>query len=169
MHISQSNSQSSVKFNSKFSKVGKIILFTLLASSPLPIWAQNTIIEKSVPTSTPSVEVNNSNLKPLINTPTLNVGDSQDTFRYTLGAGDNIKIEVFNVPELSGTQTIAPDGTINVSLIGAVKLEGLGLDEANALLREKLNPFLVRNIVNISLISLVLQLRQIWTHFSRLP
>jgi polysaccharide export outer membrane protein len=97
MHISQSNSQSRVKFNSKFSKVGKIILFTLLASSPLPIWAQNTIIEKSVPTSTPSVELNNSNLKPLINTPTLNVGDSQDTFRYTLGAGDTIKIDVFNV------------------------------------------------------------------------
>ena len=57
------------------------------------------------------------------------------------------------MPELSGNQTIAPDGTINISLIGAVKLEGLGLDEANALLREKLNPFLVRNIVNISLIS----------------
>jgi polysaccharide export outer membrane protein len=153
MHISQSNSLSRVKFNSKFSKVGKIILFTLLASSPLPIWAQNTIIEKSVPTSTPSVELNNSNLKPLINTPTLNVGDSQDTFRYTLGAGDTIKIDVFNVPELSGNQTIAPDGTVNLALIGAVKLEGLGLDEANALLRDKLNPFLVRNIVNISLLS----------------
>ncbi|MEI6329039.1 MAG: polysaccharide biosynthesis/export family protein [Pseudanabaena sp. ELA645] len=149
MHISQSNSQ----FSSQFSKVGKIILFTLLATSPLPIWAQSTTIERSAPTSTPSPAPVNSNLKPLTNSPTLNVGYSQDTFRYTLGAGDTIKIDVFNVPELSGNQTIAPDGTVNLALVGAVKLEGLSLDEANALLREKLNPFLVRNIVNVSLLS----------------
>ncbi len=136
------------------SQFSKVVLFILVAGFPLPLWAQTTTIERtSVPMSpTPA----NSNLKPAnfnINAPTLSVNESQNTFRYTLGAGDSIKIEVFNVPELSGTQTIAPDGTINLSLVGAVKLEGLGLDEANALLREKLNPFLVRNIVNISLLS----------------
>jgi polysaccharide export outer membrane protein len=142
---------------SQFGKVSKVILFTLIASSPLPIWAQTTTIERSVPSPTLSPEPSNSNLRPMsqvkLGTPTLSVSESQDTFRYTLGAGDNIKIDVFNVPELSGTQTIAPDGTINIALIGAVKLEGLGLDEANTLLREKLSPFLVRNIVNVSLIS----------------
>ncbi len=139
------------------SQFGKVILFTLIASSPLPIWAQTTTIERSVPSPTLSPEPSNSNLRPIsetkLGTPTLSVSQSQDTFRYTLGAGDSIKIDVFNVPELSGSQTIAPDGTINIALIGAVKLEGLGLDEANTLLREKLNPFLVRNIVNVSLIS----------------
>jgi polysaccharide export outer membrane protein len=134
------------------SQVSKLIFLTLIAFIPIPVWAQTTTIDKpSAPASS------NSNLKPFVRlnggAQTLSVGESQDTFRYTLGAGDTIKIEVFNVPELSGNQTIAPDGTINVSLIGAVKLEGLGLDEANALLREKLNPFLVRNIVNISLVS----------------
>jgi len=140
----------------------KLILFAIISCYPLPSWAQTTTIEKrAVPSSAPisplSPTLPNSNLRPLSNVnkgvPTLSVSESQDTFRYTLGAGDNIKIEIFNVPELSGTQTIAPDGTINISLIGAVKLEGLGLDEANSLLREKLNPFLVRNIVNVSLIS----------------
>ena len=142
---------------SQFGKVSKVILFTLIASSPLPIWAQTTTIERSVPSPTLSPEPSNSNLRPMsqvkLGVPSLSVSESQDIFRYTLGAGDNIKIDVFNVPELSGTQTIAPDGTINIALIGAVKLEGLGLDEANTLLREKLNPFLVRNIVNVSLIS----------------
>lgn len=141
---------------SQFGKFGKVILFTLIASSPLPIWAQTTTIERSVPASTttsPASAPTNPNLKPLLNAPNLSVGDSQNTFRYTLGAGDTIKIDVFNVPELSGTQTITPDGTINLPLIGAVRLEGLGLDEANALLRDKLNPFLVRNIVNVSLLS----------------
>ncbi|PZV16908.1 MAG: polysaccharide export protein [Pseudanabaena sp.] len=134
------------------SEFSKLILLTLIASTPLTTWAQTSTIEKPSASST-----SNSNLKPTVNlnnrAPTLSVSEFQDTFRYTLGAGDNIKIEVFNVPELSGNQTIAPDGTINLSLIGAVKLEGLGLDQANALLREKLSPFLVRNIVNISLIS----------------
>ena len=141
----------------RVSQFGKVILYTLIACSPLPSWAQTTTIERSVPSSVTSPEPSDSNLRPLSRfnsgRPTLSVSESQNTFRYTLGAGDIIKIEVFNVPELSGSQTIAPDGTINIALIGAVKLEGLGLDEANALLREKLNPFLVRNIVNVSLVS----------------
>ena len=143
----------------RISQFSQVILFTLMACSPLPSWSQTTTIEKAraIPSSPISPEPTNSNLKPLSRfnngVPTLSVSDSQDTFRYTLGAGDSIKIDVFNVPELSGSQTIAPDGTINISLIGAVRLEGLGLDEANALLRDKLNPFLVRNIVNVSLLS----------------
>ncbi len=142
------------------SQFSKVVLFILIAGLPSPLWAQTTTIERTSAPMSPTPA--NSNLKPAnlrppasfnIDPPTLSVNESQNTFRYTLGAGDSIKIEVFNVPELSGTQTIAPDGTINVSLIGAVKLEGLGLDEANTLLREKLSPFLVRNIVNISLLS----------------
>ncbi|TYQ30819.1 SLBB domain-containing protein [Pseudanabaena sp. UWO310] len=135
------------------SQFGKLILFTVIACTPLPIWAQTTT--NQTPSTSPQPPT--SNLKPSaqfnLATPKLNVGESQDSFRYTLGAGDNIKIDVFNVPELSGTQTIAPDGTINISLIGAIKLEGLGLDEATTLLRTKLDPFLVRNIVNISLLT----------------
>lgn len=142
----------------RINKFGKLILFVLTAYSPAPIWAQTTTIEKPAPSSVTSPDPTKSNLRPLstVNNggaPSLNVSESQDTFRYTLGAGDNIKIEVFNVPELSGSQTIAPDGTINISLIGAIKLEGLSLEEANALLKVKLNPFLVRNIVNVSLLS----------------
>ncbi|MCA6612362.1 MAG: polysaccharide biosynthesis/export family protein [Pseudanabaena sp. M158S2SP1A06QC] len=141
-------------------KFGKLILFTLIAFSPFPSWAQTSTIDKTAPSSetTISPAPANSNLRHLstVNNSgvtSLNVSESQaqDTFRYTLGAGDIIKIEVFNVPELSGNQTIAPDGTINISLVGALKLEGLSLDEANALLKTKLSPFLVRNIVNVSL------------------
>lgn len=140
----------------RISQFSKAILIALVASFPMPSLAQTTTIERSAPAPTTS-DTPNGNLRPMTgvapNVPTLSVKESQDTFRYTLGAGDTIKIDVFNVPELSGTQTIAPDGTINIALIGAVKLEGLGLDEANSLLREKLNPFLVRNIVNVSLLS----------------
>lgn len=139
-------------------KFGRLILFALIACSPLPSWAQTTTIEKTTPSSgAASPSPSTSNLRPFqvnnVGGSALNVSESPDIFRYTLGAGDSIKVEVFNVPELSGNQTIAPDGTINLSFIGALKLEGLSLDEANALLRTKLSPFLVRNIVNVSLIS----------------
>ena len=137
----------------RISQFNNSILLMVITFTPLPVWAQTTTIENPFTPST--VKPVNSNLKPLLNVgvPTLNVSESRDAFRYTLGAGDSIKIDVFNVPELSGVQAIAPDGTINISLIGAVRLEGLGLDEANALLRDKLSPFLVRNIVNVSLVT----------------
>lgn len=156
MRISQKNGLS------RFSQIGQIsqmLLLAVIASAPLPMLAQTTemTIEKTNPVSPQPAAPSNSNLRSLneLNSKpaSLSVTESVDSFRYTLGAGDTIKIDVFNVPELSGNQAIAPDGTINIALIGAVRLEGLGLDEANALLREKLNPFLVRNIVNVSLIA----------------
>jgi polysaccharide biosynthesis/export protein len=82
----------------------------------------------------------------------INVGKTGNLGRYTLGSGDIVKIDVFNVPELSGNQTVAPDGTVNITLIGAIKVEGLSIEEASRLLERKLAPFLVRKIVNISLV-----------------
>ncbi len=40
---------------------------------------------------------------------------------YILGPGDAIEIHVFGEPDLSGTVTIKPDGTISLPLIGEVK------------------------------------------------
>ncbi len=121
-----------------------MLLFVLIIYSPFPIWAQTNRDDGSEA----FLMVNKDQAT------FLDINESkEDTFQYALGAGDNIKIEVFNVPELSGSQIIAPDGTINISLIGAIKLEGLTLEEANALLRDKLSPFLIRNIVNISLLA----------------
>ncbi len=85
-------------------------------------------------------------------TPLVNVGQKEELGKYTLGAGDIVKIDIFNVPELSGNQTIAPDGTITIALIGAIKVEGLSIEEAARLLEKKLSPYLVRRIVNVSLV-----------------
>lgn len=86
-------------------------------------------------------------------TPLVSVGQLADLSKYTLGAGDVIRIDVFNVPELSGPQTVAPDGTINISLISATNVQGLTIEETARLLEQRLAPFLVRKIVNVSLIT----------------
>ena len=39
---------------------------------------------------------------------------------YLLGAGDRVRIDVFNVPEITGEYTVLPNGTINMPLVGAV-------------------------------------------------
>jgi polysaccharide biosynthesis/export protein len=117
---------------------------------PPPLRPTTVTPSSTVPSAAPRTELRVT--PPPSSQQTLDVSESKDTFRYTLGAGDVIKIDVFNVSEFSGNQTIAPDGTVNLSLVGSVRLEGLTLAEATATLKEKLQPFLVRNIVNVSLV-----------------
>ena len=49
---------------------------------------------------------------------------------YTLGAGDAIAINIFNVPEYSGSQRVLADGSLNLPAIGRVSVNGLTLQEA---------------------------------------
>ena len=49
---------------------------------------------------------------------------------YTLGSGDTVAIDVFNVPEYSGTQRVLADGSVNLPAIGSVNVDGLTPQEA---------------------------------------
>ncbi len=44
---------------------------------------------------------------------------------YQLGAGDQVRIITFDVPQLTNTFTVGDDGTISFPLIGVVKAAGL--------------------------------------------
>ena len=64
---------------------------------------------------------------------------------YTLGPGDAIQIDIFNVPEYSGANgqyEVLLDGTINMPLIGEFPVEGLTLAEITNSLRRAYQPFL---------------------------
>jgi polysaccharide export outer membrane protein len=64
---------------------------------------------------------------------------------YTLGPGDAIQIDIFNVPEYSGANgqyEVLVDGTINMPLIGQMQVEGLSLSEITTMLRLGYQPFL---------------------------
>lgn len=49
---------------------------------------------------------------------------------YTLGAGDTIQVEIFNVPEYSGSQQVLADGSVNLAAINPVRISGLTPQEA---------------------------------------
>ncbi len=66
---------------------------------------------------------------------------------YTLGPGDAIQVDIFNVPEYSGANgqyEVLVDGTINMALIGTVRVEGLTISQLTGLLQQAYRPYLQR-------------------------
>lgn len=49
---------------------------------------------------------------------------------YILGAGDAVTIDIFNVPEYSGSQRVLANGSLNLPAAGMVSVEGLTLQAA---------------------------------------
>ncbi|WP_240041619.1 polysaccharide biosynthesis/export family protein [Okeania hirsuta] len=79
-----------------------------------------------------------------------------DSTAYTLGGGDRIQIDIFNIPEYSGKNgqhQVQIDGTLNLPLVGNVLVEGKTLDEAKELIQEKYSEYLQISIVNLNLLA----------------
>lgn len=73
---------------------------------------------------------------------------------YVLQAGDEIDIQVYREPELSGAFQINPAGEIRHSLVGSVPLAGKTVKEAEAFFTKKLDKdYLVNPRVIVKLLS----------------
>jgi polysaccharide export outer membrane protein len=57
---------------------------------------------------------------------------------YRLGEGDQVTIQVWEKPELSGPQAVGPDGALTVPLVGSVRVAGMTRDEASKTIRDSL-------------------------------
>jgi len=56
---------------------------------------------------------------------------------YTLGAGDKLRITVYNEPDLSGEFEVNGEGYVSVPLIGQIKVLGQTTSEVQTLLTQK--------------------------------
>jgi polysaccharide export outer membrane protein len=63
---------------------------------------------------------------------------------YRLGAGDQIRITVFNEPDLTGPFTVGAQGMIAYPLVGSIRAGGLTVPEFTAALQAALSTY-VRN------------------------
>lgn len=72
---------------------------------------------------------------------------------YTLGAGDLINLEIFNVPEHSGDKRVLVDGSISLEWVGNVQIEGMTLDQAATAISTAYARYLRNPLVTISLIT----------------
>ncbi|NEO97633.1 MAG: polysaccharide export protein [Symploca sp. SIO2E9] len=72
---------------------------------------------------------------------------------YTLGAGDRVRIDIFNVPEYSGEFQVLVDGTLNLPVVGSVLVQGKSLEEASGIVSAEYVRYVKRPIVTLSLLS----------------
>jgi polysaccharide biosynthesis/export protein len=79
----------------------------------------------------------------------------QGTFAdsYTLGPGDRLRVDIFNVPEYSGEFYVLADGTLNLPVIGSVPVQGGTLQRTSGLLTGYFSRYVKRPIVTISIIA----------------
>ena len=72
---------------------------------------------------------------------------------YTLGGGDRIRVNVFEVPEYTGEYQIPPGGAINLPLIGSVAVQGLTTEQAADDIAKRYARFLKRPLISVNLLS----------------
>ncbi len=72
---------------------------------------------------------------------------------YTLGPGDRLRVDIFNVPEYSGEFSVLADGSINLPVIGAVSVQGQTIQRASGTLTAYFSRYVKRPLVTISLLA----------------
>lgn len=103
-------------------------------------------------TSSPTRSAPAQNLPPAIpaeNLPSVPTIESD----YTLGGGDQIRLDIFQVDEYSGDYPVLVDGTISLPLVGNVKVAGLTLKEASGIVSRQYSTYLKRPLVTVGLIA----------------
>jgi polysaccharide biosynthesis/export protein len=72
---------------------------------------------------------------------------------YTLGPGDRLRVDIFNVPEYSGEFYVLADGTVNLPVIGAIRVQGATIQRTSSVLTGYFARYVKRPIVTISLVA----------------
>ncbi|WP_199295666.1 SLBB domain-containing protein [Trichocoleus sp. FACHB-591] len=120
----------------------------LLSSAAAPGWAQMSLpIPATASPSLAPASLTPANAAPPSLTPTYSTPDG-----YQLGAGDRVRLDIFQVPEYSGEHQVLSDGSLNLPLIGTIPVQGMTLKQASAVLSAKYAPIIKRPIVTITLL-----------------
>lgn len=72
---------------------------------------------------------------------------------YSLGGGDLIRVNVFEVPEYTGEYQIPPGGAINLPLIGSVSVLGYTTEQAADEIAKRYARYLKRPLISVNLLS----------------
>lgn len=70
------------------------------------------------------------NVAPFSSNDALRAFDSGPESAYRIGEGDLITLQVWDHSDLSGSQTVGPDGVITIPVAGSLKIAGMTRDEA---------------------------------------
>jgi polysaccharide export outer membrane protein len=89
------------------------------------------VIDERVPTPPPP--------RPYSSAQSLKQFDAAPQEPYRIGAGDQVSVQVWEKPELSGLQFVGPDGALTVPLVGSISVAGLTREDAAKAIRDPLS------------------------------
>lgn len=120
---------------------GVVYAVSLLAAAPL--WVSGAAVAQSLPTD------EGASL-------TESIGSASESIRttsYLLGVGDQLRLDVFNIPDYSGEFQVLAGGILTLPVVGPVEVEGLSLEQAAARIETELEPFVRRPRVTLSVLA----------------
>jgi polysaccharide export outer membrane protein len=81
--------------------------------------------------------------------------DTAADSNYKLGAGDLVRLDIFDVPELTlePRYTVLLNGVLNLPWIGGISVQGLTLNQASERLKERYKKFVQNPVITVSLIA----------------
>jgi polysaccharide biosynthesis/export protein len=125
------------------------------SSAPLPegttpVPSTLTLPNRATPAPTAIPVQNNSNPAP---TAPDAISAGADLDSYTLGAGDKIRVDVFNVPEYSKDYQVLVNGSLNLHRAGGLRVAGMTLREAERAIATRYRRLLKQPLVDINLIA----------------
>ncbi len=71
---------------------------------------------------------------------------------YTVGAGDRLRIDIFNVPEYSGEYVILVDGNLSLPILGSIQVVGLTITELTQFISRAYGEYIRRPITSVRLV-----------------
>ena len=107
---------------------------------------------RTVPRTLPSVPNPSNNVNPFPAT-TREFSSAYSETDYTLGPGDQIRLDIFQVEEYSGEYPVLVDGSISLPLVGKLPVTGLTLSEASDLVAGKYSVYLKRPVITVGLLA----------------
>jgi polysaccharide biosynthesis/export protein len=122
-------------------------------SMPLPTTGQPVSPSPAIPVPVPALTPNQVPSRGTILPPS---GAAPQEDSYVLGAGDQIGIDIFDVPEFSGANgryVVLIDGSINAPWVGRVQVKGLTLEQAAGVLTKAYAPFVKNPLVTVNLLT----------------
>ncbi|MEM8829763.1 MAG: SLBB domain-containing protein [Cyanobacteria bacterium P01_G01_bin.19] len=155
-------------FLERVNSYSAIALSLCLALASAPAMAQDSTIElqdSGSSTSSPTNEpINYRDLPPLEEDafsqpnspaplPAESIEFASGESDYTLGSGDRINLNIFQVEEYSGEYPVLVDGTISLPLVGRVDVRGLSLKETSDKVSKEYSTYLKRPIITVGLIA----------------
>ena len=158
INANQTNSSATLTGMSRLLLSVGFVLGLPLAIAPMAVGQQSpAIAQTSSPSEEPTIPLVETGVsQPGLASPPASGAPAPQAVPYILGSGDNIQIDIFDVPEFSGGEgqyTILVDGSINLPWVGRVVLEGLTLDQAAQTVAQNYAGFINDPLVTVTLLN----------------